>query len=205
MKTTVVVCLLMAVLVTGCAGGPGSTVGPMGPAGPAGPQGAKGDRGDVGPQGPPGVPSGSGYVWRDAVGQYVGQGLELIHVDANNKLWHVSAETGQVDVNTHRAMKYGDYWESADCTGEPLISGVFPLPRVPFRFSGESSYRVRLDTASLQTLVVRSAMNADGTCATLAGPLTESFMRAGDVPVTTSSAPTLPFVGPLHVERSSGP
>lgn len=200
MKTTVAVCLLMVVLV-GCNGAPGATLGvqgPPGPMGPPGPTGAQGAKGDTGPQGPPGLPSGSGYVWRDATGLYVGQGLDLIHLDSDGNVWKIDPESGQVDLGAHTSTQFV-YWASTDCSGEPLTAAFTKLPRLPERL-GDGRWYVRGDTEHLGFYSAGS-MRGEGGCQ----PATNAPVQFMRVRLLPNGAPSLPYTGPLHVERHTSP
>lgn len=180
--------------------------GEPGEPGPQGPAGPKGDKGDTGIQGPPGSPGGSGQlIWRDADGRVAGDGLNLIWVDTSTGyVWHIDRETAQVDLKAHVVIDSWHYWESTDCSGEELVrfhpaETDLPAPRIPFQLSSSSGFRVRTDSAAALLITARSIR--DSGCRTMASQVTGSFVALSQMPVVAAAPPTLPFTGPLHIER----
>lgn len=209
-----VVMVAASAAVLGCTGvkGDHGEAGPQGPEGPAGPQGLqgpKGDRGDTGIQGPPGSPGGSGQlIWVDSVGTVVGEVREgLIWVDSSTGLvWNIDKETGQVDVAKH-TLAWIRFWSAPNCTGTEYLlfldSGGFPSPRMPFRLAGETAFRVRSDTSDPVTVTGQSTMGARSMQCEDTNGAAQPLLSAADAPTTSHQPPTLPFNGPLRVERSA--
>lgn len=214
-RLNLIVVLALALACAFPSGPPGDQGAPgaAGPQGLVGPAGPKGDRGDTGIQGPPGSPGGAGQlIWRDAAGNVAGDGLNLLWVDSTSGLvWHIDRETGQVDLTQHTRPASPSYWTSTDCTGTEMVlsdptqamGGRSLPPRAPFKIAGETAYRVRADTASIATVVPRSVRDPSTPCTQLGGAGTTTLLRLSDL-VAVPNPPTLPFVGPLHVERYSG-
>jgi hypothetical protein len=200
--------LMLAVVVLGCVGAKGEP-GEQGPIGPAGPQGPAGP---TGLQGPPGSPIGSGLVWRDQKGAFVGEGWSLWHVDpTTNLLWAVHPDHGQIDSARHE--RDGTYlYESGDCSGPSYITvpywygktGEIPPPRIPFRLVGESVFRVRLDSTGTVEVSARSERLPGLTsCRTLSVATPGGYVPlSGTVEVTV---PRLPYDGPLYPEKHVTP
>jgi hypothetical protein len=202
-RATTVAVVLAFSLGMGCTGAKGDKgdQGEPGPAGPAGATGPQGIQGDPGIQGPPGSPGGSGQlVWVDPQGRVAGDGLNLLWVEISGLVWHISRETGQVDLVRHGALRYDSYWVSGDCTGDELLNAVIPEPRVPFRFAGETSFRVRADDAQIMSIAPGSTRDADG-CRAVSGVALQPAIRLAGIPYVAITPPVLPFAGPLHVER----
>lgn len=202
-------CVLVGMFCA-CIPGP---VGPAGPTGPVGPPGAVGEKGDPGPQGvsgpvgptgPAGDPGGvGGLIWRDKDGQIAGIGADLIYVDPAGWFWRIDPETGRATWG-NGSPGYGIYYVAADCTGEGLYAPPLELPGFPFKFNGETNFRARLRTAQFVQATVASIMDSQG-CRQLGTPLTHQVMPASGIPqISVTAGPSLPYVGPLHMERYSG-
>lgn len=204
--------VLVGTLALGCTfpSGPQGEPGPAGAdgiPGPQGVQGPKGDKGDTGIQGPPGSPGGAGQlVWVDASTPPVilGEVREgLLWVDSVAGLvWHVDPQTGQVDIQRHQQERMLSVWESTDCTGEEFAVPPYPvlLPRTATRFGSDPTYLVRDDSSAFRPLSARSTRDGS-TCITIAPAASINVLPRGAFsPV--GPAPSLPFTGPLHIERN---
>lgn len=178
--------------------GPPGPVGPVGPQGPTGPTGATGPAGPAGPGGSYGVPA---LVWRDSAGQIHGQLGSATHIDGAGLVWYLDYETGQASNTIFDFYGQGGYWESVDCTGEQFLLYAIQ-PRVPIRAHGaDAGYWARPDTQRTESVTIRSSRFGGGACSTATQPQEMRLLRLSNLRFVSNNPPTMPDVGPLHMER----
>lgn len=137
-------------------------------------------------------------VWVDATGREVAPAGALWHVDEEGRVFPLDVETGQpADTYGNLAMASG--YERADCQG-PLLVGQPVPPRVPFSLGDGLGYRVRQDTDRGAPATFRSRRLPSGECQEYAVPQ-QRPMAFEAPPPSLPGLPTLPYLGPLHVER----
>lgn len=137
-------------------------------------------------------------VWVDATGREVAAAGALWHVDEEGRVYPLDMETGQpADTYANLAMASG--YERPDCEG-PLLVGHPVPPRVPFSLGDGLGYRVRVDAEGSGPAAFRSRRLPSGECQEYQVPQERDVTFPAPAP-SLPGLPTLPFLGPLHVER----
>lgn len=137
-------------------------------------------------------------VWVDATGREVAPAGALWHVDWEGRVYYLSPETGQpLDLYDNLAAHAG--YERADCEG-PLLVGHLVPPRMPFSLGDGRGYRVRPDDARTAPASFQSRLLPSGECEVYAIPQDRPAAFEAPPP-SLPGLPTLPYLGPLHVER----
>ena len=152
---------------------------------------------DAGGNGPGTGASGvSLIVVKDSSGALVSQ--SGVHVDSRGHLWALDWETAKVAA--YQAAPQPLYYVGSGCTGTAYAAA--PMPRVPFRVSGESAYRVRPDTMQSQAgVAISSSKDAAGSCAsTTVGPARLLPINATSQPSPAVVEPMLGFAPPFRQE-----
>lgn len=109
------------------------------------------------------------------------------------------ADTGQPSRNFDNLAAYTGY-EATGCAGSLLIA--YPMqPRMPFSLGEGKGYRVRGDRDFGRAVTFRSVRQSDGACVDVKEPRPAGFPAFEVSEPSLEALPTLPFKGPLHVER----
>jgi hypothetical protein len=143
-------------------------IGPQGPAGATGLQGPQGLQGPAGPVGPPGEPvlrlvNAAGATIAPVVG---------VNGDQAHKVLVAFAVAGRLaNVWAHATHFEGTgaaiaYFQAADCTGQPFLQAVAPIPVFPrtavITVGNTQTLAVPDDTAAPATIAVQSEATSSG-------------------------------------------
>lgn len=137
-------------------------------------------------------------VWVDATGREVAAAGALWHVDEAGRVYYLDPETGQ-PADTYGNLGMASGYERPDCEG-PLLVGHPVPPRVPFALGDGLGYRVRADDERGAPASFRSRRLPSGACQEYQVPQ-DRGMAFEAPPPTLPGLPTLPYLGPLHMER----